>query len=116
MQSSIYTTFFGERVFVKCNIPTFEALLRKICTCVLKDAESLNNVWLRAFMQSDCLYSSPFFEHYNRILLCDSALEHCSVCSSEGVSCHNAFVLYLASTNLGSNVLLCYSVVPSVTG
>jgi len=30
-----------------------------------------NNLWLRALMQSDCLYSSLFFEHYNRILLCD---------------------------------------------
>jgi len=31
-------------------------------------------------MQSDCLYSSLFFEHYNRILLCEWVLEHCSVC------------------------------------
>ena len=32
-----------------------------------------NNVWLRALMQSDCLYRylPLFFEHYNRILLCD---------------------------------------------
>jgi len=26
---------------VLCNIPTFEALLRKICTCFSKDAEGL---------------------------------------------------------------------------
>jgi len=35
--------------------------------------------------QSDCLYSSLFFEHYNRILLCDWVLELCSVCLFEGV-------------------------------
>jgi len=29
---------------------------------------------------------------------------------------HNAFVLYLALTSLGTSVLLCSSVVPSVTG
>ena len=32
-----------------------------------------------------CLYSSLFFEHYNRILLCDWVLELCSVFSFEGV-------------------------------
>jgi len=30
-------------------------------------------------MQSDCLYSSLFFEHYNRILLCDWVPGRCSV-------------------------------------
>ena len=30
-------------------------------------------------MQSDCLYSSLFFEHYNRILVCDWVIELCSV-------------------------------------
>jgi len=40
---------------------------------------------LPALMQSDFLYSSLFFEHYNRILLCDRVLGHCSVCSFEGV-------------------------------
>jgi len=43
-------------------------------TCLLKDACFLkkrlrksNNVWLSALMQSDCLYSSLYFEHHNRI-------------------------------------------------
>jgi len=36
-------------------------------------------------MQSDCLYSSLFFEHCNRILLCDCVLGRCSVFSFEGV-------------------------------
>ena len=33
-----------------------------------------NNIWLRALMQSDCLYSPLFFEHYNRIFLCEWVL------------------------------------------
>ena len=56
---------------VQCNIPTFEALLRKYKYLFLERCRKSNNLWLRALMQSDCLYSSLFFEHYNRILLCD---------------------------------------------
>ena len=56
---------------VQCKIPTFEALLRKYKYLFLERCRKSNNVWLRALMQSDCLYSSLFFEHYNRILLCD---------------------------------------------
>jgi len=56
---------------VQCNIPTFEALLRKYTYLFLERCRKSNNVWLRALMQSDCLYSSLFFEHYDRILLCD---------------------------------------------
>jgi len=56
---------------VPCNIPMFEALLRKNAYLFLERFRKSNNVWLRALMQSDCLYSSLFFEHYNRILLCD---------------------------------------------
>jgi len=59
---------------------------------------------------------SRFFEHYNRILLCDWVLEHCSVCLIDGVSCHNAFEFYLDSTTLGTGALLCSSVITSVTG
>jgi len=56
---------------VQCNIPTFEALLQKNVYLFLERCRKSNNVWLHALMQSDCLYSSLFFEHYNRILLCD---------------------------------------------
>jgi len=72
-----------------------------------------NNMWLRALMQSNCLYSSLFFEHYNYILLCEWLLEHCIVCLIDGVSCHNAF--YLDSTSLRIGALLCSSVVTSGT-
>ena len=56
---------------VQCNIHTFEALLRKYKYLFLEKCRKSNNLWLCALMQSDCLYSSLFFEHYNRILLCD---------------------------------------------
>ena len=54
---------------VICNIPTFEALLRKYTYLFLERCRKSDNVWLHALVQSDCLYSSLFFEHYNRILL-----------------------------------------------
>ena len=56
---------------VQCNITTFEAFLRKMVYLCLERCRKSNNVWLRALMQSDSLYLSLFFEHYNRILLCD---------------------------------------------
>ena len=56
---------------VQCNIPTVEALLRKYTYLFLKRCRKSKYVWLRALMQSDCLYSSLFFDHYNRILLCE---------------------------------------------
>jgi len=56
---------------VQCNIPAFEALLRKNTYLFLERCRKSNNMWLRALMQSNCLYSSLSFEHYNRILLCE---------------------------------------------
>ena len=56
---------------VQCSIPTLEALLRKNTYLFFERCRKSNNVWLRALMKSDYLYSSLFFEHYNRILLCD---------------------------------------------
>ena len=64
---------------VQCNIPTFEALLRKYKYLFLERCRKSSNLWLRALMQSDCLYSSLLFDHYNRILLCDWVIELCSV-------------------------------------
>jgi len=64
---------------VQCSIPTFEVLLRKYKYLFLERCRKSNNIWLRALMLSDCLYSSLFFEHYNRILLCDWVIELCSV-------------------------------------
>jgi len=58
---------------VQCKIPIFVALLRKNTYVFLESCRKSNNIWLRALMQSqsDCLYSSLFFEHYNRIFLCE---------------------------------------------
>ena len=86
LDSGLYTTCPGERVLVttRFNVtflrnPTFEALRRKYTYLFLERCRKSNNVWLRALMQSDCLHSSPFFEHYNRLLLCEWVTEPCSV-------------------------------------
>ena len=91
---------------VQCNIPTFVALLRKYTYLFLERCRKSNNIWLRALMQSDCLYSSPFFEHYNRILLCEWVIEHGCIRLIDGVSSHIAFAFYLYSTNVGISALL----------
>ena len=65
-------------------------------------------------MQSDCLHSSLFFEHYNRILLCEWLIELCSIRLIDGVSSHIAFAFYLDSTNLGIGALLRSGFVTSV--
>ena len=79
---------------VQCNIPTFQALLRKYKCLFLERCRKSNNIWLRVLMQSACLYSSLFFEHYNRNLLCDWVIELCSVRLIDGVSSHNSFAFY----------------------
>ena len=56
---------------IQRNIPTFEALLCKYKYLFLERCRKSNNVWLHALMQSDCLYSPLFFEHYHCILLCE---------------------------------------------
>jgi len=73
---------------VQCNIPTFEALLRKYTYLFLERCRKSNNVWLHALMQSDYLHSSLFFEQYNRILLCEWVIELCSIRLIDGVWCH----------------------------
>ena len=79
---------------VQCNIPTFGALLRKYKYLFLERCRK-SNLWLRALMQSDCLYSSLFFEHYNRILFCERVIEPCSIRLIDGMTSHNAFAFYL---------------------
>ena len=65
---------------VQCNIPTLEALLRKNMYLFLERCRRSNIAWLSALTQSDCLSLSLFFQHYNRILLCDWVLErHCLI-------------------------------------
>jgi len=73
--AELYITSPGERVLVatmvQCNIPTFEALFRKYTYLFLERCRKSNNIWLSAWMQSVCLYSSLYFERYNGILLCE---------------------------------------------
>ena len=42
---------------VQCNIPTFEALLKRNVYLFLEWCKKSNNVWLRPLLQSGCLYS-----------------------------------------------------------
>jgi len=65
-------------------------------------------------MQSDYLYSSLFFEHYKRILLCERVIELCCIRLIDDVSRHNAFAFYLDSTNLGLGALMRSSLVTNV--
>jgi len=75
--AELYTTCPGERVLavmthqLQCNIPTFEALLRKNMHLFLERCRRFNNVMVACFDAVRLLYSSLFFEHCNRILLCD---------------------------------------------
>ena len=77
LDAELYTTCPGERVLVvmtrqvQCDIPTSEAILRKNMYLFLERCRRSNSVWLPGWTKSDCLYSSLFFEHHNRILLCD---------------------------------------------
>jgi len=68
--SGIYRTCPGEHVLAATRFNVTFLPLR-LCyentrTRFSKDAENLT-IWLRDLMQSDCLYSSLFFKHYNRI-------------------------------------------------
>ena len=83
-----------------------EALLWKNMYHFLERCRNCNNVWFRALMQSDFLYSSLLFEHCNRILLCDWVLGRCSIFFLRVCACHNTSVLYLALTKVGLSVLL----------
>jgi len=78
---------------VQYNFPTFEALLRKNMHLFLERCRRSNNAWLPALMQSDCLYSPLFFEHCNRILLCDWVLGHCSQSRIKGYGDPGQFLL-----------------------
>ena len=50
---------------VQCNIPTFEALLRKYTYLFLERCRKSNNIWLRALMQSDSLNTIIAFYSVN---------------------------------------------------
>jgi len=102
LDAELYTTCPGERGLeamtheVQYNIPTFEALLRKNRYLFIERCRRSNNVMVACFDAVTLLYSCFFFEHYNRILLCelcDWVLGHCSVCSFEGmhVTMHSYF-------------------------
>ena len=118
LDAELYTNCPGERVLVaiRFNVTFLPLrLLQKYTYLFLERCRKSNNIWLHALMQSECLYSSQFFEHCNHILLCEWMIELCTICLIDGVSSHNAFTFYLDSTNLGIDALLRSSAVTSVT-
>ena len=88
--AGLYTTCPGERVLVVIRLNATLLPLRLYCEknvyLFVERCRKSNNVWLRALMQSHSLYSSLFFEHYNRILFCDWVLGRYSVCCLR--TCH----------------------------
>jgi len=96
------------------QIPTFQTLLWKNMYLFLERCGKSNNLWLRALMQSASWYSSLFFEHYNRILLCDWVLGHYSVSGRV----HATILPYFTWPWPGLDSVSCSwcSVVPSGTG
>ena len=119
LDAELYTTCPGERVLVvmthqvQCNIPTFEALLRKNMYLYLERCRRSTNVMVACF---DAVRLFIF------VLILWTLQPHFTLWLSArtlqclfvwGCACHNAFVLYLALTSLGISVPLCSSVVPS---
>jgi len=104
LDAELYTTCSGERVLVamthqvECNIPTFEALLRKNRYLFFERCRRCNNVWLLALTKSDCLYSYILWtlQPHFTLLLSARTLQCLFVW---GCACHNAFVLYLTLTS-----------------
>ena len=89
-----------------------EIVAHELYCCLLPQCEALRRCRLGFAIATVELRWLPS----TSILLCDSVLGHCSACSFESASWHNAFVFCLALTTLGISVLLWSSVVPSVTG
>jgi len=71
LDAELYTICQGERVLVATRFNVTFLPLRLSYDLFLERYRKSNNLWLRALMQSDCLYSSLIFEHYDRILLCE---------------------------------------------
>ena len=98
---------------VQCNIPTFEALLRKNVHLFLERYRRSNNVMVACF---DAIRLFIF------VLILWTLKPHFTLWLSAqtlqclfvwGCACHIAFALYLDLTNFGISVPLCSSVVPS---
>jgi len=119
LDAELYTTCHGERVLVvmthqvQCNIPTFEALLRKNMHLFLEWCRRSNNVMVACFgavrLFIFVLILWTLQPHFT-LWLSARTLQCLFVW---GCACHDAFVLYLGLTSSGNSVPLCSSVVPS---
>jgi len=95
---------------------SFEALIRKYKYLFLERCRMSHNMWLRALMQSDCLYSSLFFEPYHTIAFY-SVNECANIAMCVWLMARHVTLtcIYLDSTSLGIGALICSNVVTSVT-
>jgi len=121
LDAELYTTCPGERVLVvmthqvQCNIPTFEAVLRKNMHLFVERCRRSNNVMVACF---DAIRLFIFFlilwtlQPHFTLWLSARTLQCLFVW---GCACHSAFVLCLDLTSLGISVPLCSSVVTKWT-
>ena len=126
LDAELYTTCPGERVLVvmthqiQCNIPTFEALLRKNMHLFLERCRS-NNVmvaWSNNVMVA-CFEAVRLFIFF--FILWTLKPHFTSWLSARtlqclfvwGCACHNVFTLYLGLTGFEISVPLCSTVVSS---
>ena len=119
LDAGLYTTCPGKRMLVvmthqvQCNIPIFEAALRKNMHLFLERCRRFNNVTFACF---DAFRLFIFF------LILSTLQPHFTLWLSARklqclfvwrCACQNAFVLYLGLASLGIRVPLCSSAVPS---
>jgi len=104
----LYTTCRGDRVLVFIRFNATILPLRPYCAQFVplyKRCRKSNNVWLRALMLSGCSYSFYYsiwtLQPRFTLRLSVRTLQCLRACT-----CHSTFVLYLALTRVGLNVLL----------
>jgi len=114
--AELYPTCRGERVLVVIRFKATFLPLRPCCEkyvayLFLERCRKSSNVWLHALVQSGCLHSSLFFEHYK---------PHCTLrLSARTLQCLHATILSFFTWRWPGLDSVSYSrcsVVPSVMG
>jgi len=117
LDAELYTTCPGERVLVvmthqvQCNIPTFEAVIRKKMGLFLERCRRSTNIMVACFDADRMFIFFLILWTLQPHFLRNWVLGHCSVCSFEGV--HVTMHSYFSWAWPGNSVSLCSSVVPS---
>ena len=113
--SSVMKTFqISPHTLTQARFPFWQWKLRSLRKNVylfVERCRKSNNVWLRALISARLYIFVPILwilQSHFPLWLSSRTLQFCLM---DGVSCHNAFVLCLASTCLGIEILLCNSLV-----